>query len=66
VPRFAVPEHAQASLVSIPLVEPEIARTIGVTRRRGRPLTPAAQAFHDLLVASYGGDARRGGRGRNS
>ncbi|MGO4303436.1 LysR family transcriptional regulator [Cupriavidus sp. RAF12] len=64
VPRFAVPEHAQASLVSIPLVEPEIARTIGVTRRRGRPLTPAAQAFHDLLVASYAGDARRKGRGR--
>ena len=56
VPRFAVSGgmNQPTNLVSVPLVEPEIVRTIGVTKRRGRPLTPAAQAFHDLLVASYG------------
>ena len=64
VPRFAVAGGTEAPthLVSVPLVEPAIVRTIGVTRRRGRPLTPAAQAFHDLLVASYGQRGRAGQR----
>jgi DNA-binding transcriptional LysR family regulator len=61
VPRFALPSGKQATLVSVPLKEPEVVRSIGVITRRGRPLTPAAQAFHDLLVAS-GGRPRRAAR----
>jgi DNA-binding transcriptional LysR family regulator len=50
VPRFALPVGAHAGLTSIALVEPRVVRTIGMIRRRGRPLSPAAQAFQDLLV----------------
>jgi DNA-binding transcriptional LysR family regulator len=49
VPRYALPAGGTAGLASIPLVEPGITRNIGVIRRRGRPLTPAAQAFYALL-----------------
>lgn len=49
VPRHAVPTGHAATLVTLPLVEPIVTRNIGVIRRRGRPLTPAAQAFHALL-----------------
>lgn len=49
MPRFAVPAGLPGGIVSVPLVEPEITRTIGTIRRRARPLAPAAQAFHDLL-----------------
>lgn len=52
VPHLALRSGQQATLVSVPLVEPEIKRTIGAIRRRGYPLMPAAQAFHDLLVAA--------------
>lgn len=34
----------------IPLVNPVIKRAIGLIRRRGTSLSPAAQAFYDLLV----------------
>ena len=61
VPRFALPRGKQATLVSVPLKEPDVVRSIGVITRRGRPLAPAAQAFHDLLVAS-GGRPRRAAR----
>lgn len=50
VPRFAVPEGTSAAVVGVPLEEPTVVRTVGLIRRRGRPLSPAAQAFHDLLV----------------
>lgn len=54
VPRFALPLTAQpGGLVSIPLHEPTVTRTIGIVTRRGRPLTPAAQIFHDLLVTLH-------------
>lgn len=45
VPRLAM----RPGLVGIPLVEPGVARSVGVVRPRGRPLAPAAQAFRDLL-----------------
>lgn len=49
-PRFAVPAGGPGALVGVPLVEPQVVRTIGMIRRRGRPLSPAAQALHDMLV----------------
>ncbi|ABM57119.1 LysR family transcriptional regulator [Verminephrobacter eiseniae] len=53
VPRFAIRGGQGATLASVRLVEPEVTRTIGVIKRRARPLMPAAQAFHDLLVAAH-------------
>lgn len=50
VPRFAVPVGPQAAVASVALTEPRVVRTIGLIRRRGRPLSAAAQAFHDLLA----------------
>ena len=54
VPRFAVAEGTPAGLAIIALVEPRVARTIGTIRRRGRPLSPVAQTFHDLLARPPG------------
>ena len=52
VPRLAMPQSDHPMLVSIPLVEPTITRTVGLIRRRGRSLSPAAQQLYDLLLAS--------------
>lgn len=51
VPRLAMPPDRHPTLVSIPLVEPTITRTVGLIRRRGRSLSPAAQELYDLLLA---------------
>jgi len=59
VPLFAMRGGQGATLVSVPLVEPEVTRTIGVIKRRARPLMPAAQAFHDLLMESHVGAAAK-------
>ncbi len=50
VPRMAMPPTGHHSLVSIPLHSPNISRTLGLIRRRGRALKPAAQRFYDLLL----------------
>lgn len=50
VPRYSVPTSKPTGLVAVPLVEPRVVRMIGIMQRRGRPLSPAAQAFKDLLV----------------
>jgi DNA-binding transcriptional LysR family regulator len=50
VPRLALPRDRHRSLVGIPLTGPGIVRTLGVIRRKNRPLTVAAQHFFDLLV----------------
>lgn len=49
VPRLSMPPDGHPTLISVPLVEPVITRTVGLIRRRGRPLSPAAQQFYDLL-----------------
>lgn len=45
-------------VVRIPIADPVIRRDIGVIRRRGATLSPAAQAFHDLLAAGLRPEAR--------
>lgn len=50
VPRLAMPPNGHSALVSVPLCEPEVIRTLGLIKRRGRALTAAAQLFHDLLA----------------
>jgi DNA-binding transcriptional LysR family regulator len=59
VPRLAMPVGAHPTLVSIPLVEPTIERTVGLIRRRGRVLSPAAQQLYDLVAASKPKSGRR-------
>lgn len=62
VPRLALAGSAGAGLVGIPLVEPDIARKVGVVRRRGRPPAPAAQHFLDALMAANASGGHRGAR----
>ncbi|MDR5740604.1 MULTISPECIES: LysR family transcriptional regulator [unclassified Caballeronia] len=50
VPSMAMPGHDHPILTSVPLVEPVVKRRVGIVRRRGRPLTPAAQEFHRAIV----------------
>ncbi len=58
VPSMAMPGHDHPLLTSVPLVEPVVKRRVGIVKRRGRPLTPAAEEFHRAIV-----DAKRAGAG---
>jgi DNA-binding transcriptional LysR family regulator len=59
VPRFAIPADGKTGLITVPLIDPPVVRMMGVIRRRGRPLSPAAQAFRDslTLASPHGGQA---------
>ncbi len=50
VPRLAMPRQGHPTLVSVALHEPDVSRTLGLIKRRGRALTPAARYLYDLLV----------------
>jgi DNA-binding transcriptional LysR family regulator len=50
VPRLVILASARPMLVSIPLTEPTITRTLGLIRRRGRPLSPAAQQLYAMFA----------------
>ncbi|MDH4418414.1 MAG: LysR substrate-binding domain-containing protein [Acidovorax sp.] len=52
VPSLAMPGKEHPTLVSIPLVEPIVTRQMGLIKRRGKSLSPAAQQLYDLLVAT--------------
>ncbi|MFP3740171.1 LysR family transcriptional regulator, partial [Burkholderia sp. SIMBA_019] len=52
--------HDHPILTSVPLVEPVVKRRVGIVRRRGRPLTPAAQEFHRTII-----ETKRAGVARN-
>jgi DNA-binding transcriptional LysR family regulator len=47
-------EPARHGLVVLKLTQPVVSRDISVVTRRGRSLSPAAQAFVDVLLAEYG------------
>jgi DNA-binding transcriptional LysR family regulator len=51
VPRLSMPRKGHPALVSIPIVEPEVTRTVGLIKRRGRSLSPAAEHLYDMLRA---------------
>jgi DNA-binding transcriptional LysR family regulator len=59
VPKLALPRDRRRSLVSIPVTGPSVVRTLGVIRRKNRPLPVAAQHFFDLLVRARGGTRQR-------
>lgn len=50
VPRLAMPPKGHTTLISIPLIEPEVTRQIGLIQRRGNELMPAAKLFYDMLL----------------
>jgi DNA-binding transcriptional LysR family regulator len=49
VPSMAMPGPGHPLLVSVPLVDPIVTRKVGLIRRRGRSLSPAAQQLYDLF-----------------
>jgi DNA-binding transcriptional LysR family regulator len=49
VPRLAMPRKGHPLLVSVPIVEPEVTRTVGLIKRRGRSLSPAAEHLYEML-----------------
>ncbi|EJL02869.1 MULTISPECIES: LysR family transcriptional regulator [Pseudomonas] len=51
VPKLAMPAEGHATLVTRPLTNPAISRTLGLISRRGRALSPVAQLLFDLLIA---------------
>jgi DNA-binding transcriptional LysR family regulator len=62
VPSIAMPGADHPLLVSVPLVDPVISRKIGLIRRKGRTLSPAAQqlyAFFSDMKAKRGKPAGR-------
>lgn len=50
VPRLAMPGKDHPTLVSIPLRDPVITRRLGLIRRRGRSLSPAAQQLYAMFA----------------
>jgi len=62
VPSSAMPDADHPLLVSVPLFDPVITRKIGLIRRKGRTLSPAAQqlyAFFSEMKAKRGKPAAR-------
>ena len=57
VPSMAMPGADHPLLVSVPLVEPVVTRKVGLIRRKGRSLSPAAQQLYDFFSEMKG---RRG------
>ncbi|MDE1168085.1 MAG: LysR substrate-binding domain-containing protein [Pseudomonas sp.] len=50
VPSMAMPGAGHQLLTSVPLVEPQVVRSVGLIKRRGRALTPAALELERLIV----------------
>ncbi|WP_458374838.1 LysR substrate-binding domain-containing protein [Pseudomonas laurylsulfatiphila] len=50
VPKLAMPADGHPTLVTRPLTQPSISRTLGLISRKGRALSPVAQLLFDLLM----------------
>lgn len=53
VPRLSMPMGKHPTLVSIPLVEPSVERTVGLIRRRGRELSPSARQLYQMIEQTW-------------
>ena len=62
VPSMAMPASDHPLLVSVPLVDPVVTRKVGLIRRRGRSLSPAAQQLYDLFSEVKGHQRARRAR----
>lgn len=54
LPRMATPHGDHPFLVTRPIRDPEVSRTIGVVRRRGGSISPAAATFMNMLIGTWG------------
>ena len=54
VPQLAMPPGPHPVLASVQLVGPVVTRTLGLVRRRGEALSPAAQLLYDMFLARKG------------
>ena len=54
VPSLAMPAPDHPLLVSVPLVEPIVTRKVGLIRRKGRTLSPAAQQLYGFFAEMKG------------
>ncbi len=54
VPSLAMPGADHPLLVSVPLVDPIVTRKVGLIRRKGRSLSPAAQQLYDFFADMKG------------
>jgi DNA-binding transcriptional LysR family regulator len=52
VPELAMPPAGSGNIVQVPLVEPALSRSVGLIRRVGRGLPPAAQQLYDQILGS--------------
>lgn len=59
VPSMAMPGKDHPLLVSVPLVDPVVTRRVGLIRRKGRTLSPAAQQLYDFFAEMKKGPRRR-------
>lgn len=59
LPRLATPQVKHPVIVSIPIKDPLVTRTIGIVERRSGHLAPAAQRFRDMLMESWKSDQSR-------
>ena len=57
VPRLAVPTGEHPVLVVRPLVDPVVTRIMGIIKRHGTTLSPAAEQFHRILKDRWGSEA---------
>lgn len=53
VPRLSMPQGEHATLAMVELVEPTVDRTVGLIRRRGRELPPAARQLYQLIEKTW-------------
>lgn len=60
VPAMAMPAKDHPLLVSVPLTDPVVTRRVGLIRRKGRSLSPAAQQLYDFFAEMKKGSHRRG------
>ena len=63
VPYSVMHNRKDAGLVSRPLIEPPVTRTIGIIKRKGAALSPAAESLREIAVreirTAYGGLSKR-------
>jgi len=64
MPSIAMPDADHPLLVSVPLVDPVVTRKIGLIRRKGRTLSPAAQQLYAFFseMKTKRGKPRAAGR----
>jgi DNA-binding transcriptional LysR family regulator len=53
LPLLATPREAHPIIVTRPIAEPTVVRTIGIVERRNSRLSPAAMKFRDLLCENW-------------